>query len=155
MAEVSNSRGGDGDNFVLIADAVKRDRVSAEAFVSGSDYLGVPLRYPFHGLTPDQIPDYEYWYVLNSDGTMVQNLFPYPNRPGVFEVDGTTITNRFCVAPDFASGLPPFDCGNSDFNIHFERTWDVMSVADLDNNGVTDRFYVINKIRYIRLLYGD
>ncbi|MDB2557987.1 hypothetical protein N9X77_08545, partial [Luminiphilus sp.] len=155
MAEVSNSRGGDGDNFVLIADAVKRDRVSAEAFVSGTDYIGVPLRYPFHWLTPGQIPDSEFWYVLNSDGTMVQNLFPFPNRPGVFEVDGTTITNRFCVSPDFASGLPPFDCGQEIQSPHWERAWDVISVADLDNDGVTDRFYVIRKSRYISAIYGD
>jgi hypothetical protein len=157
MAKVSNSRGGDGDNVVLIADAVKRDRDSSEAFVSGTDYLGVPLRYPFHGLTPGQIPDYELWYVLNSDGTMVQNLLgpTYNIRPGVFEVDGTTITNRFCASPTYATGLPPFDCGRDIESPHWERTWDVISVADLDNDGVADRFYVIRKTRLIYANYGD
>ncbi|MDA9950863.1 hypothetical protein N9D28_02060, partial [Luminiphilus sp.] len=162
LAEVKNNlTGASQDNFVMVADAVKRDPRSVENFVRNGTYLDVPLRYPSHA---DGNEGYRWWYVLNSDLTMVQRSVDLSfisqggptnfARPGAFEVNGSSITSRFCGNPDYAAvGLPPLECGP--FPYYWQRSWDLISVSDIDNDGVGDRFYVIRSSTAIQPTDND
>ena len=75
---------------------------------------------------------------------------PLFRRPGFFETNETRITSRFCAVPE-SETVPP----NCPADRYWERSWDLISVADLNGDGIGDRFYVKRNLRYLALQDTD
>ena len=87
---------------------------------------------------------------LNYDEVEVENRFSQHN--GVWSVEGDTLRVTYC----YRVGAPfsPFpDCDTSGNrwlveNAHVEREFELVSAVDLDNDGIIDRVYGIERLEF-------